>query len=61
MEMTIDVNALAAQIYVRMVAPQIFDRASQGSGLDKLYKTAAAHSLAAAAEFGRVAEETAVA
>jgi hypothetical protein len=36
-----------------MIAPCLMERASQGSNLDKLYKTAAANSIAAAEEFAR--------
>lgn len=51
--MPIDVQQLAMQIYVETVSPCIMERASQGSNLDKLFKTAATHSIAAAEEFAR--------
>ena len=41
------------QIYVETVSPCIMERASQGSNLDKLFKTAATNSIAAAEEFAR--------
>jgi hypothetical protein len=49
----IDIERLATQIYTQMIAPCLMERASQGSNLDKLYKTAAANSIAAAEEFAR--------
>ena len=48
--MPIDIERLAMQIYTQMIAPCLMERASQGS---KLYKTAAANSIAAAEEFAR--------
>ena len=51
--MPIDTRQLATQIYIQMIAPCLMERASQGSNLDKLYKTAAANSIAAAEEFAR--------
>jgi len=55
--MTIDIEQLAAQIYIQTVSPCILERASQGSSLGKLFKGAAAHSIAAAEEFARVYSE----
>jgi hypothetical protein len=52
----IDIERLAMQIYVETVSPCIMERASQGSNLDKLFKAAAANSIAAAEEFSRVYE-----
>jgi hypothetical protein len=58
--MAIDIEQLAAQIYVQTVSPDIMVRVSQGANLDKLYKTAAAQSIAAAEAFSRAcAEQTA--
>lgn len=51
--MPIDIEQLATQIYIQMIAPCLMERASQGSNLDKLYKAAAANSIAAAEEFAR--------
>ena len=51
--MPIDTEQLATQIYIQMIAPCLMERASQGSNLDKLYKAAAANSIAAAEEFAR--------
>ena len=51
--MAIDIKQLAAQIYVQTVSPDIMVRVSQGANLDKLFKTAAAQSIAAAEEFAR--------
>jgi len=55
--MTIDVERLATQIYVEMVSPCIMDRASQGVNLDKLFRSAAANSIAAAEAFVRCYEQ----
>jgi hypothetical protein len=55
----IDIERLATQIYVETVSPHIMDRATQGSNLDKLFKGAAAHSIAAAQQFARAYEESA--
>lgn len=51
--MPIDIERLATQIYIQMIAPCLMERASQGSNLDKLFKGAAANSIAAAEEFAR--------
>ena len=51
--MAINVEQLATQIYIQMIAPCLMERASQGSNLDKLYKAAAANSIGAAEEFAR--------
>jgi hypothetical protein len=51
--MAIDIQQLAAQIYVQTVSPDIMVRVSQGANLDKLFKGAAAQSIAAAEEFAR--------
>ena len=51
--MSIDIEQLATLIYVQTVSPNIMERATQGSNLDKLFKGAAAHSIAAAQEFAR--------
>ena len=51
--MPIDIERLATQIYIQMIAPCLMERASQGSNLDKLFKAAAANSIAAAEEFAR--------
>jgi hypothetical protein len=59
--MSIDIQQLAMQIYIQTVSPGIMDRVVQGSSLDKLFKGAAAHSLAAAEEFARACEQKAVA
>lgn len=55
--MAIDVEQLAAQIYVQTVSPDIMVRVSQGANLDKMYKAAAVQSLAAAEVFARACEE----
>jgi len=55
--MSIDIKQLATQIYIQMVSPCIMERASQGSNLDKLFKGAAANSIAAAEEFARAYDE----
>ena len=49
----IDIERLATRIYVETVSPCIMERATQGSNLDKLFKAAAANSIAAAEEFAR--------
>ena len=54
--MAIDIEQLAAQIYVQTVSPDIMVRVSQGANLDKLFKGAAAQSIAAAEEFARAYE-----
>ena len=51
--MAIDIEQLAAQIYIQTVSPDIMVRVSQGANLDKLFKGAAAQSIAAAEEFAR--------
>ncbi len=51
--MAIDIQQLAAQIFVQTVSPDIMVRVSQGANLDKLFKGAAAQSIAAAEEFAR--------
>lgn len=51
--MPVDIEQLATQIYIQMIAPCLMERASQGSNLDKLFKGAAANSIAAAEEFAR--------
>ena len=51
--MAIDIERLAAQIYVQTVSPDIMVRVSQGANLDKMFKSAAAQSIAAAEEFAR--------
>ena len=51
--MPIDIKQLATQIYIQTVSPCIMERATQGSSLDKLFKGAAANSIAAAEEFAR--------
>jgi hypothetical protein len=51
--MSIDIERLATQIYIQMIAPCLMERASQGSNLDKLFKSAAANSITAAEEFAR--------
>jgi len=51
--MAIDIEQLAAQIYVQTVSPDIMVRVSQGANLDKMFKSAAAQSIAAAEEFAR--------
>ena len=58
--MAIDVQQLAMQIYIQTVSPGIMDRVVQGSSLEKLFKGAATHSIAAAEEFARAYEETTV-
>ena len=55
--MAIDIEQLAAQIYVQTVSPDIMVRVSQGANLDKLYKGAAAQSIAAAEVFARAYDE----
>ena len=55
--MAIDIEQLAAQIYVQTVSPDIMVRVSQGANLDKLFKGAAAQSIAAAEEFARSYEK----
>jgi hypothetical protein len=55
--MAIDIEQLAAQIYVQTVSPDIMVRVSQGANLDKLFKGAAAQSIAAAEEFARAFEK----
>ena len=57
--MSIDIQKLAMQIYVQTVSPNILERATQGSNLDKLFKGAAVHSIAAAQEFARTYGEQA--
>jgi hypothetical protein len=52
----IDTERLATQIYIQMIAPCLMERASQGANLDKLFKTAAANSIAAAEEFARACD-----
>jgi hypothetical protein len=54
--MAIDVQQLAMQIYIQTVSPGIMDRVVQGSSLEKLFKGAAANSIAAAEEFARAYE-----
>jgi hypothetical protein len=56
--MSIDIQQLAMQIYIQTVSPCIMDRVVQGSSLDKLFKGAAANSIAAAEEFARAVEQT---
>jgi len=56
--MAIDVQQLAMQIYIQTVSPGIMDRVIQGSSLEKLFKGAAANSIAAAEEFARTYEQT---
>jgi len=51
--MAIDIQQLAAQIYIQTVSPDIMVRVSQGANLDKLFKSAAAQSILAAEEFAR--------
>ena len=51
--MKIDIQQLAMQIYIQTVSPGIMDRVVQGSSLEKLFKGAAANSIAAAEEFAR--------
>ena len=51
--MAIDIEQLAAQIYAQTVSPDILVRVSQGANLEKLFKTAAVQSIAAAEEFSR--------
>jgi len=55
--MSVDIKQLATQIYIQMVSPCIMERASQGSNLDKLFKGAAANSIAAAEEFARAYDQ----
>ena len=55
--MPVDTQQLATQIYIQMIAPCLMERASQGSNLDKLFKGAAANSIAAAEEFARAYDE----
>ena len=55
--MPINIEQLATQIYIQTVSPNIMERATQGSNLDKLFKGAAAHSIAAAEEFARAYDE----
>ena len=55
--MAIDIERLAAQIYIQTVSPDIMVRVSQGANLDKLYKGAAEQSIAAAEEFARSCEK----
>ncbi len=57
--MPIDIKQLATQIYIQTVSPCIMERAVQGSSLDKLFKGAAANSIAAAEEFARSYEKQA--
>jgi len=57
--MAVDIKQLAAQIYVQTVSPDIMVRVSQGANLDKMYKAAAAQSLAAAEAFAHACEEQA--
>jgi hypothetical protein len=54
--MKIDIQQLAMQIYIQTVSPGIMDRVLQGTSLDKLFKGAAANSIAAAEEFARAYE-----
>ncbi|OGA22287.1 MAG: hypothetical protein A3I02_04540 [Betaproteobacteria bacterium RIFCSPLOWO2_02_FULL_67_26] len=56
--MSIDIMQLATQIYVQTVSPGIMERVVQGSSLEKLFKGAAAQSIAAAEEFARAYEQT---
>jgi len=56
--MPVDVQQLAMQIYIQTVSPGIMERVVQGSSLEKLFKGAATHSLAAAEEFARACEQT---
>jgi hypothetical protein len=56
--MPIDIQKLAMQIYIQTVSPGIMERVVQGSSLEKLFKGAAAHSIAAAEEFARAYQET---
>ena len=58
--MSINIQQLAMQIYVQTVSPCIMERTIQGSSLDKLFKGAAASSIAAAEEFARSYEKQAV-
>jgi hypothetical protein len=51
--MPIDIEQLAAQIYIQTVSPDIMVRVSQGANLDKMFKSAAAQSILAAEEFAR--------
>jgi len=51
--MAIDIQQLAAQIYIQTVSPDIMVRVSQGANLDKLFKSAASQSILAAEEFAR--------
>lgn len=51
--MAIDIEQLAAQIYIQTVSPDIMVRVSQGANLDKMFKSAAAQSILAAEEFAR--------
>ncbi len=55
--MSIDIKQLAMQIYIQTVSPGIMDRVVQGSSLEKLFKGAAANSIAAAEEFARAYEQ----
>jgi len=57
--MTINVKQLATQIYVQTVSPCIMERVIQGSSLDKLFRGAAANSIAAAEEFARCYDQQA--
>jgi hypothetical protein len=57
--MTINVQQLAMQIYIETVSPCIMERTVQGSSLEKLFKGAAASSIAAAEEFVRCYEKQA--
>ena len=59
--MAIDVQQLAMQIYIQTVSPGIRDRMAQGTSLEKLFRGAAANSIAAAEEFARACEQTTVA
>lgn len=55
--MPIDIQQLATQIFVQTVSPGIMERVVQGSNLDKLFKGAAAQSIAAAEAFARAYDE----
>ncbi|HUF82240.1 MAG TPA: hypothetical protein VMN03_13980 [Burkholderiales bacterium] len=55
--MPIDIQQFAIQIFVQTVSPGIMERVVQGSNLDKLFKGAAAQSIAAAEAFARAFDE----
>ncbi len=54
----VDIQQLAMQIYIQTVSPGIMDRVVQGSSMEKLFKGAAASSIAAAEEFARAYEQS---